>query len=75
MPGASRIAKASCIGRRPSPASGSGGRKNNRLAVSTPSSATRRGTASSLHPQCNGKIAGTRGGIPWPLASPATAAT
>ena len=29
------------------PASGSGGRKNNRLAVSTPSSATRPGTASS----------------------------
>ncbi len=47
MPGTSRTVKASCIGRRPSPASGSGGRKNNRLAVSTPSSATRPGTASS----------------------------
>ena len=47
MPGTSQIAKASCIGRQPSPASGSGGRKNNRLAVSTPSSATRPGIASS----------------------------
>ena len=66
--GLSRSAKASCIGKQPSPASGSGGRKNNLLAASTPSLATHRGTASNSKRWSGSPLA--HRSWPWPRQRP-----